>query len=118
MNALNPLEVMIHKNERVYIDDWFDSDQEFGEGDKIVFEMPSFCSGDYIAEIFVDNDGDHFIKKEDDFSGVCRTYWIERGDITNFSVDVLADFCKKISKQKDCPKEFIEIVNKEFWNLI
>lgn len=30
----------------------------------------------------------------------------------------LADFCKKISQQKDCPPEYIDIVNKEFWNLI
>lgn len=30
----------------------------------------------------------------------------------------LANFCKKISKQEDCPVEFQEIVNKEFWNLI
>lgn len=30
----------------------------------------------------------------------------------------LANFCKKISKQEDCPAEFQEIVNKEFWNLI
>ena len=30
----------------------------------------------------------------------------------------LADFCKKVSGQKDCPAEFQEILNKEFWNLI
>lgn len=28
------------------------------------------------------------------------------------------NFCKKISDQQDCPKEFIDLVNKEFWNLI
>jgi hypothetical protein len=33
-------------------------------------------------------------------------------------VSNLAKFCQKIAKQKDCPPEFIEIVNKEFWNLI
>lgn len=32
--------------------------------------------------------------------------------------DVLANFCEKISKQEDCPAEFIELVNKEFWNLV
>lgn len=31
---------------------------------------------------------------------------------------ILDDFCKKIVKQQDCPSEFIDIVNKEFWNLI
>lgn len=30
----------------------------------------------------------------------------------------LADFCKKISKQEDCPAEFVDLVNKEFWKLI
>ena len=30
----------------------------------------------------------------------------------------LANFCKKVSKQEDCPSEFQDIVNKEFWNLI
>lgn len=30
----------------------------------------------------------------------------------------LAKFCKEISQQEDCPAEFIDIVNKEFWNLI
>lgn len=30
----------------------------------------------------------------------------------------LANFCKKISRQEDCPVEFQDIVNKEFWNLI
>ena len=32
--------------------------------------------------------------------------------------DILIKFCKKIAKQKDCPTEFIEIVNNEFWNLL
>ena len=34
------------------------------------------------------------------------------------NVSNLAKFCEKISKQEDCPPEFIELVNKEFWNLI
>lgn len=38
-------------------------------------------------------------------------------DVTQQS-EQLANFCKKISKQEDCPAEFQEIVNKEFWNLI
>ena len=33
-------------------------------------------------------------------------------------VSNLAKFCQKIAKQEDCPPEFIDIVNKEFWNLI
>ena len=34
------------------------------------------------------------------------------------AVNNLAEFCKNISQQEDCPAEFIDIVNKEFWNLI
>lgn len=34
------------------------------------------------------------------------------------SVSNLAKFCHEISKQEDCPAEFVEIVNREFWNLI
>lgn len=30
----------------------------------------------------------------------------------------LAKFSLKIAKQEDCPPEFLDIVNKEFWNLI
>ena len=33
-------------------------------------------------------------------------------------VSNLAKFSQKIAKQEDCPAEFIEIVNSEFWNLI
>ena len=33
-------------------------------------------------------------------------------------VNILAKFSKEIAKQSDCPSEFLDIVNKEFWNLI
>ena len=33
-------------------------------------------------------------------------------------VSKLAKFSQKIDKQEDCHAEFVEIVNKEFWNLI
>lgn len=36
---------MIDKNNRVYINGWFESNQKIKEGDVIEFEMPSFCSG-------------------------------------------------------------------------
>jgi len=39
-------------------------------------------------------------------------------ELTTPKQKLLADFCKHIAKQEDCPAEFIEIVNKEFWNLI
>jgi len=34
------------------------------------------------------------------------------------NIKLLSEFREKISQQKDCPPEFIDIVNKEFWNLI
>ena len=36
----------------------------------------------------------------------------------NHDKEILSSFCRKIATQKDCPVEFVEIVNKEFWNLI
>jgi len=33
-------------------------------------------------------------------------------------VSNMAKFCQKIAKQEDCPPEFVEIVNKDFLNLI
>lgn len=47
----------------------------------------------------------------------CISQHLEK-DSKVIDVKNLAKFCKKIAKQKDCPPEFIEIVNKEFWNLI
>lgn len=43
------------------------------EGDIIDFEMPPFCSGDYIAKIYKDNNG-LYIKKEDNYLSGCRDY--------------------------------------------
>lgn len=75
---------MINKNDRVYINDWFNSDQKLKEGDVIDFEMPPFCSGEYSAKIFIDNDGDPFIKKSDDYSEGCRDYeLIKKEDYEN-----------------------------------
>lgn len=31
---------------------------------------------------------------------------------------IISKFCNKIIAQSDCPPEFINLVNKEFWNLI
>lgn len=42
----------------------------------------------------------------------------ENSGLTIPCVSNLAKFAKKISQQKDCPSEFVDIVNKEFWNLI
>lgn len=42
----------------------------------------------------------------------------ENAALTLHDVSNLAKFCKEISQQEDCPAEFTEIVNKEFWNLI
>jgi hypothetical protein len=46
----------------------------------------------------------------------CKGHKTEQLNISH--VSNLAKFCQKIAKQSDCPPEFIEIVNKEFWNLI
>ena len=65
------------------------------------------------------NCGQHRADCENGYSSV-RTNDVNTGDrqLTIHDVSNLAKFCKKIAKQKDCPPEVIEIVNKEFWNLI
>jgi len=43
---------------------------------------------------------------------------LESAKCNKHDVSNLSKFCKQISQQKDCPAEFVDIVNKEFWNLI
>jgi len=31
---------------------------------------------------------------------------------------IIIDFYKKVSKQKNCPVEYVDILNDNFWNLI
>ena len=63
---------MINKNKRVYISDWFTKEQKFTVGDKVEFEMPPFCSGDYSAIIYIDAEGDPYISKDNDYYDGCR----------------------------------------------
>lgn len=74
---------MIHKNERVYIKDWFRPSQTFKEGDVLFFDMPPFCSGDYSANIYLDSDQDPYIDKKDDYYKGCRDLWIVESAKTN-----------------------------------
>lgn len=47
------------------------------EGDIIEFEMPSFCSGDYSAEVFKDESGLYINRANNFFSG-CRDFDIQK----------------------------------------
>ena len=68
----------IDKNNRTYIIKYFNKNQKFNEGDILEFEMPPFCSGDYLGEIHIDNDGDAYIDKDDDFFKGCRDFFIRK----------------------------------------
>jgi signal peptidase I len=68
----------INKNDRIYIREWFNNDQQFKDGDIIEFEMPSFCSGDYEATIYIDTDGDPYIDKSFDYYIGCRDLCIKQ----------------------------------------
>lgn len=61
----------IDKNSRTYLlhDRYFINAKE---GDTIIFEMPPFCTGDYTATVYIDNDGDPYITKSDDYIESCR----------------------------------------------
>ena len=68
------------KNQRFYIDDLL-SDEPDGDviqGDRIVFEMPSFCSGHYVATIHLDEVGYCYILKSENYFEGCRDWSIER----------------------------------------
>jgi hypothetical protein len=51
---------------------------DFQEGDKIVFEMPSFCSGDYEAIVKRDKDFGLYIESEDNHFEGCRDFEVIR----------------------------------------
>lgn len=55
-----------------------DFDFTFQEGDQIVFEMPSFCSGDYTATVMIDPDFGPYIDKENNYFEGCRDFEVIR----------------------------------------
>lgn len=55
------------------------NDIEVEEGDIIRFEMPPFCSGEYVTIVETDDNG-NYIKKKDDFFEACRDYEIIKPD--------------------------------------
>lgn len=50
---------------------------EVKENSTIIFEMPSFCSGDYFAKVYKDELG-LFINKKDNYFNSCRDLFIEK----------------------------------------
>lgn len=67
---------MIPKNNRIYIKQWFNDNQNFKQGDVVQFDMPPFCSGDYSAKVFIDNDGDPYIDKNNNWYDGCRDLYL------------------------------------------
>ncbi len=55
-----------------------DFDISFQEDDIITFEMPSFCSGDYVAVVCKDPDFGLYIDAEDNYFDDCRDFSIIR----------------------------------------
>jgi len=55
-----------------------DFDFKFEVGDKIVFEMPSFCSGDYEAVVKKDEDFGLYIDKDNNYFEGCRDFVVIR----------------------------------------
>ena len=55
-----------------------DFDFEFKAGDVIVFEMPSFCSGDYEAVVKADKDFGLYINEDDNYFEGCRDFIVTR----------------------------------------
>jgi hypothetical protein len=74
----------IKKSERTYIREWFSEEQEFTKEDTLVFDMPPFCSGDYSAKIYLDNDGDPYIDEDEDYSDGCREMFVVKNYKSNW----------------------------------
>ncbi len=51
------------------------------EGDTIEFEMPSFCSGDYLATVYGDANG-LYINTSDNYFEGCRDFGIIKSQTT------------------------------------
>ena len=51
---------------------------KFEEGDQIIFEMPSFCSGDYGAIVKKDPDFGLYIEDDDNYFEGCRDFQVYR----------------------------------------
>lgn len=90
--------------------------QNFGQVFNINNENYVLVKGDKCADCVLHN------KPECGLVANCETHnghyekYVEESYTNKYSI--LAEFCEKIAKQKDCPTEFKEIVNQEFWNLI
>lgn len=65
---------MIDKKDRVYVDHWFKQDIKNLNGNKIYFQMPFFFTGEYYAEIYIDEDGDAYIDKSKNYYDLCDDY--------------------------------------------
>lgn len=57
-------------------------DIPFEEGDTIIFDMPSFCSGDYEAVVKRDPIFGLYINQDDNYFEGCRDFDIKRKDGT------------------------------------
>lgn len=53
-------------------------DYDFEEGDVIIFEMPSFCSGDYEAEVMSDPKFGLYIDQKNNYFEGCRDFEVKR----------------------------------------
>lgn len=53
---------------------------EFEEGDEIIFEMPSFCSGDYTAIVHHDPKFGLYIQNKNNYFEGCRDFYVIRNN--------------------------------------
>lgn len=51
---------------------------KFQEGDEIIFEMPSFCSGDYTAVVYKDESFGLYIDADCNWFEGCRDFYVKR----------------------------------------
>ena len=55
-----------------------DFNLNFQEGDEITFEMPSFCSGEYVAIVKKDDEFGLYIDASNNWFNGCRDFFVMR----------------------------------------
>jgi hypothetical protein len=55
-------------------------DFDFQDGDEIIFEMPAFCSGDYAARVYKDENYGCYIDDSSNWFEGCRSFYVRRNN--------------------------------------
>ena len=74
---------------------------------------------DRIIDLLTEPDGGNAVTESDIREAISELNELRKLYLSDMSDSIGLDkFCNKISQQEDCPIEIMNIINKEYWNLI